>query len=330
AGTECRPSAGDCDVAETCDGSSPACPADGFQPSTTTCRPSAGPCDIAENCTGSSATCPPDAFESSAGAFVCRPAAGPCDVPETCAGNSAACPPDGKSTAVCRPAAGPCDLAESCDGVSDTCPTDQKSTAVCRPAAGQCDVAETCDGVSNSCPADAFQPDGTACDDTNSCTTPDACQGGVCVGTPNLNGCEDHYLCYKTKEAASFAPISNVSLDDDLQHNTNFTLTKPIHLCTPVNKNGEGILDSNTHERSYKLKAATGSAKYVKVTHINTHNQFAPDLAIDATKPDLLFVPTAESIVSSPPPLGPNNVDHYKCYKATTTRGTAKFTPRTV
>src|SRR4029453_10198799 len=50
----------DCDVAESCDGVSNACPADAFAPATTVCRPPANPCDVAENCTGSSVSCPAD------------------------------------------------------------------------------------------------------------------------------------------------------------------------------------------------------------------------------------------------------------------------------
>ena len=57
AGAVCRAAAGDCDVAETCDGSSPACPADGFSTGNE-CRASAGICDVAESCTGSSACVP--------------------------------------------------------------------------------------------------------------------------------------------------------------------------------------------------------------------------------------------------------------------------------
>src|SRR5207249_6458403 len=53
--TTCRPSAGPCDVPESCTGSSKVCPLDGFQAATTTCRPSAGQCDVADSCTGTSA-----------------------------------------------------------------------------------------------------------------------------------------------------------------------------------------------------------------------------------------------------------------------------------
>src|SRR5438093_1391345 len=51
----CRASAGQCDVAETCTGSSGACPADGFQPSGTGCD-DADPCTAGEVC-GAAGAC---------------------------------------------------------------------------------------------------------------------------------------------------------------------------------------------------------------------------------------------------------------------------------
>jgi hypothetical protein len=53
-------------------------------------------------------------------------------------------------------------------------------------------------GPRPACPPNQFLPDGTACDDGISCTA-DACSGGGCVGTPDLDVCLDEYLCYKTK-----------------------------------------------------------------------------------------------------------------------------------
>jgi len=90
-------------VAESCTGSSAACPADAFAPATTICRAAAGPCDVAESCTGSSAACPADAFRPAT--TICRPAAGPCDVAESCTGTSAACPADAfqPSSTACTP-----------------------------------------------------------------------------------------------------------------------------------------------------------------------------------------------------------------------------------
>jgi hypothetical protein len=92
AGTSCRPSAGDCDVAETCTGLAVDCPADQFEPATLECRATAGICDVAENCTGSSATCPADGFQPST--LECRASTATCDPAELCTGSGATCPAD--------------------------------------------------------------------------------------------------------------------------------------------------------------------------------------------------------------------------------------------
>src|SRR5881628_2617321 len=178
--TICRASADACDVAETCTGTSTTCPADGLAPVTTVCRASAGPCDAVENCTGSSASCPADSFQSAA--TVCRASAGPCDVAENCTGSSASCPADGFQSAatVCRASAGPCDVAESCTGSSAACPADgfQSAATVCRASAGDCDVAESCTGSSASCPADGFQSAATVCRaSAGPCDVAESCTG---------------------------------------------------------------------------------------------------------------------------------------------------------
>ena len=175
-GTECRASAGACDVAETCDGVSPLCPADSFQPNTFECRSAAGVCDTAESCTGSSAECPADAKSTA----ECRGSAGVCDTAESCDGASNDCPADAfqPTTTECRASVGVCDTAESCTGSSAECPADGKSTAECRASAGTCDVAESCDGASNDCPADAFQPPATVCrPEADECDTSESCSG---------------------------------------------------------------------------------------------------------------------------------------------------------
>jgi hypothetical protein len=58
----CRDAAGECDMAETCDGASAACPADVVAPADTVCRPATGTCDVAETCDGAAGVCPADAF----------------------------------------------------------------------------------------------------------------------------------------------------------------------------------------------------------------------------------------------------------------------------
>jgi RHS repeat-associated protein len=180
AGTVCRASTGACDPAETCSGTSVNCPSDSLAAAGTVCRAAAGGCDVAETCNGTSASCPSDSLASAG--TVCRASAGACDVAETCSGTSASCPADGfvASGTVCRASAGVCDVAETCSGSSAACPTDvfASSTTVCRASAGTCDVAEKCTGASASCPADTLVSAGTVCRaSAGACDVAEACTG---------------------------------------------------------------------------------------------------------------------------------------------------------
>ncbi len=175
----CRPAAGNCDVAESCTGTSAACPADALTAAATTCRASVGACDVAEACTGTSAACPSDAFL--AASVTCRPSAGGCDLPESCSGTSAACPGDVLRPPgfFCRANSGLCDIAEACDGVTAACPADVVAAngIVCRPANGQCDIAEVCSGAPD-CPPDAVAAQGVVCRAANfACDAAEVCNG---------------------------------------------------------------------------------------------------------------------------------------------------------
>ena len=187
-GTVCRSSAGQCDVAEACDGASPSCPADVFASSATVCTGTSigGACDAIDHCSGSGNTCI-DEFQSSS--FTCRADAGQCDVAETCTGASGACPADVFETAVTSCSGGSqggaCDddAADHCTGISTACIDVFRAPGVtCRADLGQCDVAESCTGASGVCPADAFEPNGTACNDSDPATCTDVCTSGSCAG----------------------------------------------------------------------------------------------------------------------------------------------------
>src|SRR5205807_332659 len=167
----CRASAGQCDVAETCTGTSGTCPADAFQSATTHCMGSSqsGVCDDdpADHCTGTSNACV-DVYQ--AATVTCRASAGQCDVAETCTGTSGTCPADTfqSATTHCMGSSqgGVCDddPADHCTGTSNACvDVYQAATVTCRASAGQCDVAETCTGTSGTCPADTFQSATTHC-----------------------------------------------------------------------------------------------------------------------------------------------------------------------
>ena len=87
--TECRPSSGDCDVAELCDGISVDCASDAYAVPTTLCRPAAGGCDAPEYCTGHSADCPADGLmDEGAGCDDENPCTYPdaCDAEGACVG----------------------------------------------------------------------------------------------------------------------------------------------------------------------------------------------------------------------------------------------------
>jgi len=122
--TECRPTSGACDVAETCDGVSLVCPADLIVTSETICRPSVGACDAEELFDGISAECPIDVAAPEG--TVCREAAeGSCDETEYCSGTSTTCPND-----LSAPEGTTCGNY-FCSGGSPVCPTSCASHADC-------------------------------------------------------------------------------------------------------------------------------------------------------------------------------------------------------
>src|SRR5438309_1199411 len=181
----CRPSAGQCDVAEMCTGTSGTCPADAFQSATTHCMGSSqsGVCDDdpADHCTGTSNVCV-DAYK--AASVTCRASAGQCDVAEMCTGTSGTCPADAFPTSrthcMGSSQGGVCDddAADHCTGTSNACvDVFQAASYTCRPSAGPCDVAENCTGSSAACPSNVIKANGTPCpDDLNPCTN-DVCSG---------------------------------------------------------------------------------------------------------------------------------------------------------
>src|SRR5262249_22762624 len=167
--TTCRASAGQCDVAESCTGTSGACPPDGFASSTTPCTGTSngGACDGTDSCDGAGKCV--DGFKPST--TTCRASAGQCDVAESCTRTSGACPPHGfaswttPGTGTSKGGAG--DGTASCDGAGKCVDGFKPSTPTCRASAGQCDVAESCTGTSGACPPDGFASSTTPCTGTS-------------------------------------------------------------------------------------------------------------------------------------------------------------------
>lgn len=141
----------------------------------------------------------------------------------------------------------------------------------------------------------------------------------------------DHFLCYKakpTKESEKFVPRT-VSLADQFDVAArNFDVTRPLSLCTPADKNDEGITDPITHLKGYQIKLTkTDPPQAPDVKHaVRVTNQFG-ELLLDTLRPDRLLMPTAKSLTGPVDPPGLNNVDHYKCYKVRGRKGAPKFKP---
>ncbi|MGH2533584.1 MAG: hypothetical protein ACRDJW_14895 [Thermomicrobiales bacterium] len=177
-GTVCRPSAGDCDVAEVCNGESLTCPPNAFRPNTFECRVAVGPCDVAEFCTGSSAACPADAFHPNT--VECRAAsctAGVATPRATCPGNGAACPAE--QTQNCAPyVCGPTACRTTCTDDTHCIASHHCDNGQCLPDVG---LGEACDEDSNC--QNGVCAQGVCCN--RACAAPcnvcSAATGGVCT-----------------------------------------------------------------------------------------------------------------------------------------------------
>ena len=140
---------------------------------------------------------------------------------------------------------------------------------------------------------------------------------------------DDHFLCYKGKADKAVASVAglgqNVHLADQFETG-NVLLKKERGLCTPADKNEEGIVNETIHLTAYRISPTKGEPKHVRQTNVRVFNQFG-ELFLDTLKADRLLVPATKDLVSAPtePALLSHNVDHYKCYKAKVSKGTAKF-----
>src|SRR5213078_1216749 len=171
----CRAAVNDCDLAETCTGSSATCPADAVKSAGAVCTDDGNPCttDVCNGTVGSPACQHP---AGNAGA-ACADDGNPCTL-DQCNGTSTTCQhPAGNAGAACADDSNPCTL-DQCNGTSTTCQHPAGNAgAICRAAAGECDLADTCTGTSATCPTDGKKAFGTACTaDTNPCTL-DQCDG---------------------------------------------------------------------------------------------------------------------------------------------------------
>jgi hypothetical protein len=161
---------------------------------------------------------------------------------------------------------------------------------------------------------------------TTSTTTTTIAPCGV-----DLDACLDDLTCYRTRKThgtPDFISVPGVSLVDQLEAVT-ATVVRQQDLCTPTDKNGEGVVDPVTHVVTYLVKRQ--SPKHIKRTAIRVTNQLG-EIYVNTVKPDLLLVPSAKNLATPPSPPNPTatNLDHYKCYRVRVTAGTPKFASGTL
>jgi len=151
-----------------------------------------------------------------------------------------------------------------------------------------------------------------------------------------INIADDHFLCYKGKitKGQTSAAGTSVHIDDMLAQPADFEIKKERGSCNPADKNGEGIVDAVTHLTAYQIKRDKLATKFAKATNIRMVDQFG-ELFLDTKKEDRLLIPASKddnpaNPLPDPPIAANHNVDHYKCYKASESKGSTKFAPQMV
>jgi len=108
----------------------------------------------------------------------------------------------------------------------------------------------------------------------------------------------NHYKCYdvkKTKDAPKFKKQQVTLSDLNFGETKVFEVKKPKHLCTPVDKDGEGIIDKESHLMCYDLKKIKDEPKFKK-RNVFTNNQFEPE-DLEVKKEHQLCVPSIIDIL---------------------------------
>jgi hypothetical protein len=148
------------------------------------------------------------------------------------------------------------------------------------------------------------------------------------TGQPVAPG--DHFLCYRAKAVRANPPFTqfeartgDVVVDEFSAlvpgESHQLDLQKVLGLCTPADKNDEGVTDPDTHLESYKTAltrtSPSQSRPYAgRLQRIS--NQFG-ELVLRVGQEDRLLVPSAKAVgTGGAPPLGEHAVDHFKCYRA--------------
>jgi hypothetical protein len=134
-----------------------------------------------------------------------------CLVDDTCDG-SGECADSGPAPAgtACGDQGIECLVDDTCDGTG-VCMDNGFSPAgtACGDQGIQCFIDDTCDG-GGQCMDNGFVPDGTACNDGVSCTDPDQCSSGLCLG---VDACPEGEICEPVLDTCIAAAVASLPAD---------------------------------------------------------------------------------------------------------------------
>ena len=105
----------------------------------------------------------------------------------------------------------------------------------------------------------------------------------------------EHYLCYRIDPHGPFEPVP-VSLADQFA-NYEGAVIRPVQLCNPVDKNGEGIVDPDVHLVCYEVNADP-LGRVPRSIDVVTSNQFVEQSMTAVIPPVVLCVPSKKEIIN--------------------------------
>lgn len=108
----------------------------------------------------------------------------------------------------------------------------------------------------------------------------------------------NHYKCYDvkvTEDTPKFEKREVTLSDPNFGETKVFEVKKPKHLCVPVDKEGEGIIDPENHLMCYDLKKIKDQPKFEK-RNVFTNNQFEPE-DLEVKKEHQLCVPSVKTLL---------------------------------
>jgi hypothetical protein len=130
------------------------------------------------------------------------------------------------------------------------------------------------------------------------------------VATPEVFA--SHFQCYEV-DRTTLAPIHGVSVVDRFGAATvdlaNSTRVK--RLCNPAGVDGAVPPSGPDHLAGYVISART--PRFTPRPGTTVVNVFGTT-NLTVVRPILLMVPSAKSLLGTPPPLGAPNIDHFQCY----------------